>query len=457
LGLRKTLFKRFTDTTTLSNYSIILLVFSVYIMHLWIMWPGALNPDSRHQYTMAISGIYTDHHPPLMSFVWRCLNYIIPSHGSLFLLQLFLFYAAIFYLIKSVKNFRFRFLFILLPLIPQISAYLNMIWKDANFAFSFLLVAAYLAYVTLNRIKPTWYQIALLLTILLYGTAVKFQAKYCVPILLGWITYIITDKSILNQKFFKIFISLTFIFYLLLNIINFILVPNEQKDHSWQYVKIYDLAAISIATHQDLLPDFIKTELFSTEDLYLRASSCKSLTNCKYSQYNVDNFVFGVTPILKKSNIEQERKKLYSIWLNSVLNHPIIYLKHRCIVIIGILLGTPIEYKNIANLFANNHYLFLTANIFIYLVFSNLIFNILSVIYFIFGIITLYKQKGTNLLAIPIICFNAISLIMLLVLFFCSMASTPRYVYINACMVNSSHIFVYLCLKKKRKELTTTS
>lgn len=37
---------------------------------------------------------------------------------------------------------------------------------------------------------------------------------------------------------------------------------------------------------------------------------------------------------------------------------------------------------------------------------------------------------------------------MLVTLFFCSMAGTPRYTYVMVCMVHASHIFAYLALKK---------
>ena len=422
-------------------------------LHLCIMWPGGLNPDSKFQYAMAIAGVYSDHHPPLMSFIWRYLDHIVPGSGMMFLLQISLLYGSIFYLINSVKSYRGSLLFLLLPLIPQIFNYSNEIWKDAHFTFSFLFVASYLSHLTLNKLKPNWYTITILLIILLYGTAVKFQAQFCAPILLAWIAYICANYKIYSKKFIKIFGVLCLSFYFILNSTNYILVNNAQKDHSWQFVKIYDLAAISMAINQDLFPDFTKSEKFTMQELYKRFDSCKNLTNCQYSKYNVDNAVYGSNPILKKGVNKEERNKLYVTWFNAVINNPLIYLKHRCIAMIGILLGIPAEFKNINNFFINNALLYPITKISIYLIFSNLLFIILSLTYFILGTITLYKQKNLNLFAIPLICFNAISLIMVLIIFFCSMASTPRYIYISTCMVNASHIFAYLCFNKERKKI----
>jgi hypothetical protein len=74
-----------------------ILVLLIFAAHLLIMWPGSLNPDSQAQYNMAVAGMYNDHHPAIMSLVWRYLNYIIPGSGMMFLLQLVLFYGGIFY------------------------------------------------------------------------------------------------------------------------------------------------------------------------------------------------------------------------------------------------------------------------------------------------------------------------------------------------------------------------
>lgn len=440
--------------------SIALLVISALIVHLLLIWPGSLSPDSAGQYQMAIQGVYSDHHPPLMSFVWRYLNYIVSGPGMMLVLQLSFLYGAIFYLINSVKNLRYiNLLLILLPVTPQVMEYSNNIWKDTHFAFSFLFIASYLAYLTVNNIKLKFHQFIGLLIVLLYGTAVKFQAQYCAPILLGWMIYASSlDYRLFYKnsykKFFGIFISLLVFFYLLLNTVNYGLVPNVQKDHSWQFVKLYDLAAISMAINQDLFPEFSKNSNFTMQELFHKFDYCKSMATCEYSKYHVDELVFPADAILKKSAKSSDMRELYFTWAKEVVKHPVAYFKHRLTNMIGILCSMPVVFKSFHKYFEYNSLSYLIFDIIVRLIISNFIYVMLSVLYLIFGLYVLCKTKDNiNRFAIPLVMFNAISVIMLVVLFFCSMASTPRYTYISMCMVHSSHLFAYLCFKNFNKNL----
>lgn len=426
----------------------VVVLFIIGSLHLFSMWPGILSPDSQGQYAMAIAGVYSDHHPPLMSFVWRYLDKIVSGPGMMFLLHLGLLYAAIFYLIISVNNFIYKFLLLLFSLIPQIFFYSNMIWKDVGFTFSFLFIAAYLGYITVNKKQLNWQKdflkIIILLIILFYGTAVKFQAQFCAPVLLAWLAYILADYKYCNKLFIKYFSILSILFYICLNSVNTILVPNINKNHSWQLVKLYDLAAISISTNQDLFPLFTKNNNFTMQELKNRLSR-KSLD--KFSYYMVDDLIFE-NAILKSGSNEAERKQLYFCWLKTIIKHPVLYIKHRMINMASMLLYHP-SFKYI-NKYNNNKIIIELANIIIYLTMCNLVPAILSLIYFILGIIAVRKNILTGL---PLLCFNLISLIMLAVLFFCSMAGTPRYTYIVVCMVHASHIFAYLTYNNLKQGL----
>lgn len=430
------------------SYSLATLL-SIGLFHLFLMWPGILSSDSKTQYQMAISGVYSDHHPPLMAFIWRYLDKIYQGPGMMFLLHLTLLYGAIFYLINSIKSYRCKYVLLLLSVIPQIFLYSNMIWKDVGFTFCFLFVASYLTYLTSNQRQPTLIQAIILLIVLLYGTAIKFQAQYCAPILLGWAAYILSGYKIHCKKFIKIYGIFLIIFYLLLNSINWILIPNVQKNYGWQLVKIYDLAAISLATNTDLFPDFTKNKNFSMQEISNRLSR-DPLDRSKY--YMVDNLIFG-DAILKTGSNKAERNKLYFTWFKAVITHPLAYLKHRSMNLASMLLYHP-TFKHINAFLTNNSLIYIIANGIIYLTMSNLIPVILSFIYLVVGIYLLKKIENidnTNWFIVPVVCFNAIGIVMVLVLFFCSMAGTPRYTYIAVCMNYASHVFAYLSLRSFRK------
>jgi hypothetical protein len=349
----------------------------------------------------------------------------------------------------SIRNQRYRYLLLAVPLLPQIMVYSNIILKDVAYTFCFLFVNSYLAYLTANKRKLTWGKLLLVLTILIYGTAVKFQAKYCAPIVLAWITLArLNYKLNLNYKFAKHYSILLLIFYLLLNSINYMLVPNSQQSHSWQFVKIYDLAAISMATKQDLLPNFTKNNNFSMQELHNKLHY--TLSN-KQKFYMVDELIYAKNPILHKGVTELERQELYTAWLNAVKQHPILYLKHRGLNVLSMLIYHP-AFKHIPTFFYSNQILLNIVYGLIYLTMSNLLPITLSLAYLLFGIYLLkkhsYQISTSNWYAIPLIGFNSISVIMLTILFFCSMAGTPRYTYIAICMAHASHIFAYLGFKQ---------
>lgn len=420
----------------------ILLVIAMALLHLFWGWPGTLSPDSQTQYAMALSGVYTDHHPPLMSFVWRYLDKIYAGPGMMFLLHILLLYASVFHFLRSLQGFSVRFLLLLFPFIPQVFIYSDMIWKDVGFAFSFLFVAAYLTQLTRKQEPLGKHNAGFLFLILLYGAAIKFQAQYCAPVLLAWMVYSALGYQRSVKKFLTRFIITCLVFYSSLSVTNYLLIPNVTKSHAWQYVKLYDLSAISVATHQAIFPQFAKTERFNLPELIKR-----------FNHQRVDDLVF-VDPILRIGTTESQRKELYSIWLNAAIHHPLIYLKHRFMNIAYILISRP-GFSHIPPLIekltppSTTLYksLYATTGALFFLTMSHLIPVILAIIYFILGI----ASWRIHWSATPLVYLNGTGLSMIFVLFFCAMAGTPRYSYITICLLHASHAFAYLCFQARRK------
>jgi len=415
------------------------------LLHLWMLWPGFWTPDTHSQYAMALSGVYTDHHPPMMSWVWGWLHRLLPGSGLLLLLHLSFLYAAVFYLIKSFAQQRIRFAFFLLPLIPQIFIYSGFLWKDVGFAFSFLCCAAYLSYLTATQKPLRWYALISLFLILLYGTALKFQAQYAAPILLLWIAQCLLRYEINLKRFVTIFSALLFFFYGSLKSLNDYWVPENQRNYSWQYVKIYDLAAISVNSGVIFLPDFIKNENFSD----------KKLHDTFYRNgipVSVDDLVFGANALLRKGNNAVERTLIYKAWVQGIMSHPLIYLKHRANNMAYTLMSRP-GFMYVPQVLSHigtpemplYRVLSATLGIVFYLLMSHINAAVLCLVYLAYSI----KMKARSWAAMPLLYFIAIGLSVLLVLFFCSMAGTPRYTYILVCMVHASHVFAYQCYQSR--------
>jgi len=418
----------------------------IFLINLFIFWPGQMEPDSICQYNAAISGIFSDHHPPVMSLLWKFLNIIHTGSGLMFLFHLILLYSSTLIFMIIFNSSQLIWLYACLPLFPQIFIYSSLILKDVGFAFSYLFIIAILSYSTMKTKSLNLYQIIIILFLLSYGTSVKFQAIYICPIITLIFSYCLNNLKFNLKTFILSFFIYTLIFFSI-KCLHDSLIPPEKRSHSWQFVKLYDLAAISIKLDDPIFPDFVKNNPnFSFENIK------KNFTHEK-----VDALIFpDHAPLIKGTN-ESERKQLLYCWYKNILKHPYIYLSHRFKNLFYILNAGPLQklklndlekykglewlknYKNLSKI------VFKISSLAKFLKFGFLLPFI--IFYFILGLININKNPA----ALPLIFMNSISLALVFILLFFSMAGMLRYVYIAMCMFHSSHGFAYLCWKNRLK------
>src|SRR3989338_4958696 len=267
----------------------------LFILHLALFWPGILTSDSQTQYQIALTATYSDHHPALMSFVWRYLNFIYEGSGLMLFLHLGLLYLGVYHFSKSFKSTLEKGLCVLTPFFPAVLSFSGMIWKDVGCSYGYFLCCALLARAS-NEQKPFGFLgHTLFLSVLFYATAIKFQAQYCAPIFLG--SYVFFHlKNASNSKKILSTLSVIFVFFLALFQVNKSLVPSSKENHSWQFVKLYDIAAVSVSVKKDLFPDFCHTTQFSDEKLRIL-----------FNHESVDDLVFTSEAILKVGQTPLER------------------------------------------------------------------------------------------------------------------------------------------------------
>ena len=73
---------------------IFVVVFLLFSANLAWHFPGKMAPDSIAQYNQAISGEYSDWHPPVMAFVWSFLLRISDGPQLLLILHLFCYWLG---------------------------------------------------------------------------------------------------------------------------------------------------------------------------------------------------------------------------------------------------------------------------------------------------------------------------------------------------------------------------
>ena len=401
----------------------------------FLFWPGYMSPDSISQLNQGLTGNYSDHHPPMMSFCWKIFNYIYAGPQVYFVFHLSLLFFSLCILQTIATQMWLKIVIALIPLIPNIGAYSGALWKDVGFAYSFLLAGMILTKANVASQKLTYSKIILILLLLIYGVGVKYQAQFVLPVMGVWLGLTLVGRK-LNFKAVSIAAGSTIFVLLSVTIFNKALVPTEKEQHSWQIVKLYDLAGIGIRVEKNLFPEFVTLkDVFSME-------SVKKL----YSPERVDeliNAMYKSAPLTLASN-EEERNFLWVTWANAVLSHPVAYLSHRFSLWLNMISKSPIKPINQLKSFdkipgtikvlLNNG-----GDTFLCLLreFSrfSIIFPFLFIYIFLGG--CLYS-KG-NPYGLPLLMMNIAGMSLLLCLFVFSMAADLRYIYLSTCFLFFSH------------------
>lgn len=421
------------------------LLVTFYLISVIFLWPGVMSPDASSQYSAAMEGVYSDHHPPLMSFVWRYLAQIYPGPAPMFMFHITMLYLAAAIFIYIFRESKFKWWYAIYPLLPNILAYTALIVKDTGFTFSYLLSGAVMALMCTNRIQKFRSAFLIpLLFLLFYGTAVKFQAKYLLIFFTIAVAY-----CFYNYKFnFKTISSgITLYLAILTGVlaINSYLVPTAQESHSWQWVKVYDLSGMSVRLNKPLYPEFILQQPnFDFEKVKVT-----------FDPYKVDELVFPRDAVIRGGADQTQRQALWDYWFKTVLQHPWLYLQVRANLFKYNLITAPCENNNPVKFLQTTALapILRIPGVSVSVDLAYDIFKVMLRFIWLLPLLAFYIFLGVagfrkNNEAAPILLFTLCGTSLLGVLFFLSMAGTARYVFLTTCLLHASHGFAYAIFKK---------
>ena len=401
-----------------------------------------MRPDSLGQLAQAQQGLFFgDHHPPAMSIYWYLLGLIKTGPGPMLISHLLCLFGAAFFLSRCFKGLA-RWYYIPILFFPSVLSYAGFILKDVSFATSYLLSVGILTYHTVYRKRVSLGSLTILLLSLFYGTAVKYQAIFLLPLMAFWTASAFNAYRFNSHLLWK-GLSLWCALWGGIALFNSWAIPT--KDHSWQFVKLYDLAAISLDVKEDLIPDPNKARPFSLEGLHQ-----------EFNEERVDELVFGPSVLLIKGKTEEERDFLWNHWLKTVFKHPGAYLKHRIRLSLNLLTSSPI--KPLAKVKSHQDEISGPVKKLLHTLETFGVIDFLrhlTSFYLYLPLILLYLALGRaahrkkNVYGTPLILLNALSLLPVIVLFVFSMASdAPRYLYFSVCCFHFSHPFAWMCWKE---------
>ena len=425
-----------------SNDQFILLLGVIgFLIHFFVFYPGLMSPDSNTIYQSAINHSYSDHHPPMLGLLWHYLNFIIKGPHLLYLFNITMLWLGIYVLVfKVFLDKKWKFLCLCIPFFPQMLVYSGWIWKDIIFTYSYGLLSCFLAHKYVNQKRISNIETLLFSILLIYSTSVKFQAQYIMPILIFWFC---------NVKFRYSF-KLNVIATILISILSIQLISNINStivntkgtgsSYSWQYVKIFDLAGMSLHSNEILVPK----ELWKRKDITV--NDIRKAYELAWEPL----IVYADSPLNATKN-KYERGLLLNKWRTSVLKYPIAYLKHRAYIWCrGLLLSAPsksavVEYIKPNGIFKNTLFFLATFSAFIFLLPFFMCF-----LYIGFK----YRTHDTLKLHAHCILYTlSMAGLLLMILFFFSLAAVPRYIYFSNYMLFISAPFAWYCHQENKQKV----
>jgi hypothetical protein len=295
--------------------------------------PGIYSPDSLGQLLEAQRGVYSDGHPPLMAGLWSLLLRVSGTAATLYWLHLGLLSSAFVLFALAFRRSNLPgAVWLLLPAAfsPVILNFIGVLWKDVGLAVS---LAFCFACVALSRAVRAE-QIATLLVVLVvsfYAVGVRHNAAPALLPLLwllllpffgqpGWRRSVgMATLAIIGTGL--LLVGGQLVSYQLLE---------AKRIHLEQALELYDLAAISVRSGADVIPDEAKRANFSSQAL-----------QAAYSPTSSSALIFrpdpAISPPLQLTENPQYLTIFRQAWEHAIINYPWAYLSHRGAVFASLL------------------------------------------------------------------------------------------------------------------------
>jgi hypothetical protein len=288
--------------------------------------------------------------------------------------------------------------------------------------------------------------------LLFYGTGVKYQAIFVLPVMTLWFALTILKDGPLLKKIgllLSLWISVLFACDLLQKTV----VSSVGENHSWQNVKLFDLAGMSVHLDKDLFPEFVKQ---GPEYTFEKMKET-------YSPYRVDELIVGWAPgaSLRPGETKEQRDILWNTWFQALKDHPTAYLSHRFAVWKTMVSRSPMKFlddlTNVEALPSQIKYV-------LSIVGFQLLNFIKEVTYFIYYVpflliyffLGLFNWRKKRQYALPLTMMTGAGIALMAALFVFSMASDLRYIYMTMTFFHFSHPIAWLVIfggKEKQTQL----
>ncbi|CAN5500854.1 hypothetical protein BH18ACI3_BH18ACI3_21080 [soil metagenome] len=222
---------------------------------LWSFYPGMTSGDAIAALIEGRTGIIYDQNSAIMSFVWGMLDRLIAGPGLMLTLQLGIFWTAAAILWEAIyrESLGLGLAAVMFPFMPQILSQLPMIWKDIGMAVTLFAAVALIFLASKNRSV-----VALLLSpaFLFYALAARLNAIPAVLPIAIWTGFVAgsifgfgkrpaASMAIGAAYCVALFVTVQLVQHS---------ITGGRTSYPFQFVLLYDLAAISVAKGEPRFP-----------------------------------------------------------------------------------------------------------------------------------------------------------------------------------------------------------
>jgi len=249
--------------------------------------PGIYSPDSLDQLLQAQRGVYSDGHPPIMAGLWSLLLRVSGTAETLYWVHLGLLSSAfVMFALAFRRSELRRAVWLLLPAAcnPAILNFIGVLWKDVGLAVS---LAFCFACVALSRAARAGQIVTLLVVLVVsfYAVGVRHNASPAVlPLLwLSLLPFFPRPGWRRNMGIATIAIIGTGLLLVGGRLVSYQLLE-AKRIHLEQSIELFDLAAISVISGADVIPDEAKRANFSSQAL--RAAYSPTLSTSLFFRHD---------------------------------------------------------------------------------------------------------------------------------------------------------------------------
>ncbi|MBV4454533.1 MULTISPECIES: hypothetical protein [Pseudomonas] len=277
-------------------------------------YPGAMTWDSMDQLRQARAGEYTDWQPPAMAFIWSLLLNISDSPGGMLIFHYTLLWATALILFKWCirEEYRFGFLFLLLPILPWILNFQFTIWKDVGMAYAWGLAIAICIYFRDQNKFPRAAAIFVMI-LFVYGSLVRSNSlsasAFLMPFLAMSIFKLNTIKSTI--AFMVLGCAITILAHLSVGAL-----LQAKKTNSVSYVMFDDVMALKLRAVDVPLN-------------FLTVQEVDAIRHCEYLNTHEIGAAFCISDEKFTSITREHYAALKAAWLESVPSNLSVYASFR--------------------------------------------------------------------------------------------------------------------------------